>query len=432
MLSRAGAAGRRAAGGDLPDRDRRARATAALRLLVGLRRFSGAGHPETHPHRRRPDRPVRRRQPPDPDRRHAADGSVPISSGLFEAPPKSIIVLPVLFEGQVKAVIELASLSDFTELQIAFLEQLTASIGIVLNSIEATMQTEGLLAAVAEARRRAADPAERAAADQRAARAEGARSSPSSNVEVERKNQEIEQARRAVEEKAAELALTSRYKSEFLANMCARAAHAAELDPDPGPAARREPRGQPRAQAGRVRPHHPRRRHRPAEPDQRHPRPVARSNRARSRSTPRRSPSPTCSRPSARPFRHEAESQGLSFDVQVDADLGRSIVTDSKRLQQILKNLLSNALKFTAQGSVRLRVVPAQTGWRAGQHGAQPGEHGGRLRGHRHRHRHPGREAEDRVRGLPAGRRRHQPQVRRHRPRPRHQPRARAACWAAS
>src|SRR5918995_188529 len=69
----------------------------------------------------------------------------PIGSSLFEAPPKSIIVLPVLFEGQVKAVIELATLSDFTELQIAFLEQLTASIGIVLNSIEATMQTEGLL-----------------------------------------------------------------------------------------------------------------------------------------------------------------------------------------------------------------------------------------------------------------------------------------------
>src|SRR5262249_20027053 len=69
----------------------------------------------------------------------------PITSGLFKASPKNIVVLPVLFEGQVKAVIELASLSHFTELQIAFLEQLTASIGIVLNSIEATMQTEDLL-----------------------------------------------------------------------------------------------------------------------------------------------------------------------------------------------------------------------------------------------------------------------------------------------
>ncbi|MDP1839594.1 MAG: response regulator, partial [Reyranella sp.] len=66
----------------------------------------------------------------------------------------------------------------------------------------------------------------------------------------------------------------------------------------------------------------------------------------------------------ARPFRHQAESQGLSFDVQIDPGLGRSIVTDSKRLQQILKNLMSNALKFTAQGSVRMRVLPARAGWR--------------------------------------------------------------------
>src|SRR6202012_699247 len=66
----------------------------------------------------------------------------------------------------------------------------------------------------------------------------------------------------------------------------------------------------------------------------------------------------------ARPFRHQAESQGLSFDVNIDPHLGRSMVTDSKRLQQVLKNLLSNALKFTAQGSVRLRVIPVRTGWR--------------------------------------------------------------------
>src|SRR5438552_17578513 len=70
---------------------------------------------------------------------------VPVGSGLFKAKPRNAIVLPVLFEGQVKAVIELASLGSFTDLQMSFLEQLTASIGIVLNSIEATMQTEGLL-----------------------------------------------------------------------------------------------------------------------------------------------------------------------------------------------------------------------------------------------------------------------------------------------
>ena len=70
---------------------------------------------------------------------------VPIRSALTRTPPRNIIVLPVLFEGQVKAVIELASIGAFTQLQTTFLEQLTASIGIVLNSIEATMQTEGLL-----------------------------------------------------------------------------------------------------------------------------------------------------------------------------------------------------------------------------------------------------------------------------------------------
>src|SRR5256712_1811352 len=73
------------------------------------------------------------------------ENTVPIKSGLFEAVPRNVIVLPVLFEDRVKAVIELASLSAFTASHLAFLEQLTASMGIVLNSIEATMQPEGLL-----------------------------------------------------------------------------------------------------------------------------------------------------------------------------------------------------------------------------------------------------------------------------------------------
>jgi GAF domain-containing protein len=71
--------------------------------------------------------------------------TIPVRSGLFKAIPRNVIVLPILFEGRVKAVIELASLNTFTTSRLAFLEQLTSSIGIVLNSIEATMQTEGLL-----------------------------------------------------------------------------------------------------------------------------------------------------------------------------------------------------------------------------------------------------------------------------------------------
>ena len=128
-----------------------------------------------------------------------------------------MIVLPVLFEGQVKAVIELASLA-FTDLQMTFLDQLTAGIGIVLNTHRGDDADRGLLKQSQQLADRAADPAERTAADQRAARAEG-----TAACRAERrsraKNQEIEQARRALEEKATELALTSKYKSEFLANM---------------------------------------------------------------------------------------------------------------------------------------------------------------------------------------------------------------------
>src|SRR6202043_928139 len=146
------------------------------------------------------------------------DEVVPISSGLFKAMPKNVIVLPVLFEGQVKAVIELGSVGAFTDLQISFLDQLTAGIGIVLNSIEATMQTEGLLT---QSQNLAAElQTQQTELQQTNDQLEQkAQQLAERNVEVERKNQEIEQARRALEEKASELALTSKYKSEFLANM---------------------------------------------------------------------------------------------------------------------------------------------------------------------------------------------------------------------
>src|SRR5205807_6989959 len=136
----------------------------------------------------------------------------------FKVVPQNIVVLPVLFENEVKAVIELASVTAFTTLQMAFLEQLTNSIGIVLNSIEATMQTEGLLkqsqqlATELQMQQGELQQTNEQLEQKAAQLAER-------NVEVERKNQEIEQARRAVEEKATELALTSKYKSDFLANM---------------------------------------------------------------------------------------------------------------------------------------------------------------------------------------------------------------------
>src|SRR6185312_3610488 len=146
------------------------------------------------------------------------DQAVPINSALLRVIPKNIIVLPVVFENQTKAVIELSSLRSFTQLEIAFLDQLTANIGIVLNSIEATMQTESLLT---QSQQLATElQTQQKELQQTNEKLEQkAQQLAEQNVEVERKNQEIEQARLALEEKASELALTSKYKSEFLANM---------------------------------------------------------------------------------------------------------------------------------------------------------------------------------------------------------------------
>ena len=156
------------------------------------------------------------------DKRRLVIGDVPadatpIGSGLFKVAPRNIVVLPVLFEGQAKAVIELASVSRFTTLQLPFLEQLTAGIGIVLNSIEATMQTEGLL-----------KQSQQLATELQTQQTE----LQQTNEKLEQKAQQLaaerrgrtqepgdRAGRRALEEKATELALTSKYKSEFLANM---------------------------------------------------------------------------------------------------------------------------------------------------------------------------------------------------------------------
>jgi CheY-like chemotaxis protein/HAMP domain-containing protein len=290
-----------------------------------------------------------------------APESILVHAGLVTAKPANVIVLPVLFEGQVKAVIELASLTHFTPSQLAFLEQLTGSIGIVLNTIEATMRTEGLL-----------QQSQQLAAELQAQQkelqqtndelAKKARELAAQYEEVERKNREIDQARKAVEEKAAELALTSRYKSEFLANMShelrtplnsililgqqlsenvegnlsskqiefAKTIHGAGTDllnliSDILDLSKIE--------SGTV---------------------TVESEDL---------PFGTLRDTVERNFRHIAESRKLAFSANFDADLGRTISTDPKRLLQVLKNLLSNAFKFTEQGGVRLDVSLVESGW---------------------------------------------------------------------
>jgi CheY-like chemotaxis protein/signal transduction histidine kinase/HAMP domain-containing protein len=290
--------------------------------------------------------------------------AIHVRSGLVEARPRNIIALPVLYEGQVKAVLELASLYEFTASRLAFLEQLTGSIGVVLNTIEATMRTEGLLkqsqqlATELQTQQKELQQTNEELATKAKLLAE-------QNAEVERKNEEIELARRALEEQAAELALTSRYKSEFLANMShelrtplnsililgqqlaenadknlstrqvefAKTIHGAGTDllnliSDILDLSKIE--------SGTV----------TVESEDllfTHLRETIERN-----------------------FRHEAESRKLSFTTDFDAHLGRTIITDSKRLLQVLKNLLSNAFKFTSDGGVRLHVGLATGGWTKG------------------------------------------------------------------
>src|SRR5579864_8857487 len=146
------------------------------------------------------------------------DDYVRISSGLGGAAPRNIVVLPILFEGQVKAVMELSSAEEFNSTHQAFLDQLTESIGIVLNTIEANSRTENLLK---QSQSLAGELQSRQEELQQTNQEleEKARQLFEQNAEVERKNREVELARQALEDKAQQLSMTSRYKSEFLANM---------------------------------------------------------------------------------------------------------------------------------------------------------------------------------------------------------------------
>jgi len=286
---------------------------------------------------------------------------ITISSSLGEAQKISIIVLPVLFEGQTKAVIELAALQNFSTGSLAFLELLTQSIGAVFNTIEATMRTEGLLT---KSQQLTVELQSRQSELQQSNEELGtkARLLAEQNAEVERKNAEVEQARHALEEKAAELALTSKYKSEFLANMSHELRTPLNsililsqqlAENSPGNLSGKQVEFSrninssgsdllhlindildlSKIESGTV----------TVEVEE-IPFADLRDNIDRN-------------------FRHVAEAKNLPFDLKFAEALPQFMDSDPKRLQQILKNLLSNAVKFTAHGHVEVRVDLAAEGW---------------------------------------------------------------------
>jgi CheY-like chemotaxis protein len=261
----------------------------------------------------------------------------------------------------VKAVIELASFDRFSKIHQTFLEQLTESIGIVLNTIEANSRTEDLLKqsqSLAKELQSQQDELQQTNEELE----EKARLLASQNTEVERKNAEVEQARQALEEKARQLALTSKYKSEFLANMSHELrtplnsllilAHQLADNPDGNLTGKQVEFAKTIHGSGNDL--------------------LVLINDILDLS---KIESGTVSVDVTellltdlrdyveRTFRHVAESKNLAYETQLDASLPRAVHTDGKRLQQIIKNLLANAFKFTEKGKVTLTIAPATRGW---------------------------------------------------------------------
>jgi signal transduction histidine kinase/HAMP domain-containing protein/CheY-like chemotaxis protein len=321
------------------------------------------------------------------------DDYIEISSGLGAAPPRNIVILPILFEGEVKAVIELASFLPFNQIHRSFLDQLAVSLGVVLNMIQTSMRTEELLvqsqkltqelqsssselqqqqdelkrsnAELGNQARTLQDSEEKLRQQQEELRhvneelEEKAKQLAEQNSEVEQKNREVEASRIALEEKAEQLAISSRYKSEFLANMSHELRtplnallilakllsenKEGTLSPKQVEFARtiyasgtdlltliNDILDLSKVEAGKM------------EVERRDV--VVSDVRDMIQRT----------------FAPSAEEKRLAFSIHVNPDAPEELWTDRQRLEQILKNLVSNAIKFSEQGEVTLDVRRAR------------------------------------------------------------------------
>jgi CheY-like chemotaxis protein/signal transduction histidine kinase/HAMP domain-containing protein len=325
------------------------------------------------------------------------DDYIRITSGLGEAPPRNILVLPVLFEGETKAVVELASFLPFSQIHQLFLDQLAETVGVVINMIAANMRTAELLEqsqsltlelqsqseelrkqqeelkksnSELEAQATTLRTSEELLKDQQEELQqvneeleEKASLLAEQNRKVESKNEEVEAARLSLEEKAEQLALSSKYKSEFLANMShelrtplnsllilARLLSEnkdGNLNPKQVEFAQtiltsgsdllnliNDVLDLSKVEAGKM------------------------------------DVNATDVRIAdvkdfvERSFTALAEQKGLEFHVEPTADLPPAVYTDGGRLQQVLKNLLSNSFKFTQEGNVTLTIRRAEKGRR--------------------------------------------------------------------
>ncbi|MBO0655360.1 HAMP domain-containing protein [Streptomyces triculaminicus] len=291
-------------------------------------------------------------------------GYLKIASGLGEAPPAHVIVLPVLFEGQVLGVIELASFQPFAQIQKDFLSQIAEMIGTSVNTISVNTKTEVLLKQSQELTEQLRERSAELENRQKALEISNAELEEKSerlarqNRDIEVKNTEIEEARQVLEERAEQLAVSMRYKSEFLANMSHELrtplnsllilakllADNAEGNLSPKQVEFADTihgagsdllqlindiLDLSKVEAGKM------------------------------DVSPSRIALVQLVDYVEATFRPLTAEKGLDFSVRVSPELPATLHTDEQRLLQVLRNLLSNAVKFTDTGAVELVIRPA-------------------------------------------------------------------------